>query len=251
MPVPMFAAKGKPAKLNQAAGRQNHVRPGRNARGGNGATRVEAQASPKTVEGLSEDQVVRLAKQGDIFATEHLLTKYRNMVEGKARSYFLIGADHDDIVQEGMIGLFKAIRDFKKNRMLPFRAFAELCISRQIFTAIKAATRQKHIPLNSYVSLHATLFDSESDRTLMDTLDIDSVNPEEMVINQQFSDDLRHHIDNDLSELESAVLRSHLEGKSYQEIAGELRRRVKSVDNALQRAKRKIGRNLRSIVAAA
>lgn len=204
------------------------------------------------VQAMSDEDVVRQAKHGSIQATEHLLTKYRNIVEGKARSYFLMGADHDDIIQEGMIGLFKAIRDFKDDKLLPFRAFAELCISRQIFTAIKAATRQKHIPLNSYVSLHATLFDSESDRTLLDTLaQSETSDPEEVVLTQQFTDDLRRHIRDDLSQLESAVLRSHLEGKSYQEIATELRRRVKSVDNALQRAKRKIGRSLRQILTAA
>lgn len=198
---------------------------------------------------MVDEEVVRYAKDGSIQATEHLLTKYKNIVEGKARSYFLVGADHDDIVQEGMIGLFKAIRDFRDDKLLPFRAFAELCISRQIFTAIKAATRQKHIPLNSYVSLHANLFDADSDRTLLDTLaQGDSSDPEEVVITQQFSDDLRHHIRRDLSELESSVLRSHLEGKSYQEIATDLERRVKSVDNALQRAKRKIGRSLKRIM---
>jgi RNA polymerase sporulation-specific sigma factor len=201
---------------------------------------------------MPDEDVVREAKHGGIDATEYLLTKYKNIVEGKARSYFLMGADHDDIIQEGMIGLFKAIRDFKDDKLLPFRAFAELCISRQIFTAIKAATRQKHIPLNSYVSLHATLFDSESDRTLLDTLaQSETSDPEEVVMTQQFTDDLRRHIRDDLSQLESAVLRSHLEGKSYQEIATELRRRVKSVDNALQRAKRKIGRSLRQIIAPA
>ena len=204
------------------------------------------------VQAVSDEDVVRDAKHGSIVATEYLLTKYRNIVEGKARSYFLMGADHDDIIQEGMIGLFKAIRDFKDDKLLPFRAFAELCISRQIFTAIKAATRQKHIPLNSYVSLHATLYDSESDRTLLDTLaQSETSDPEEVVMTQQFTDDLRRHIRDDLSQLESAVLRSHLEGKSYQEIATDLRRRVKSVDNALQRAKRKIGRSLRQIMAPA
>jgi RNA polymerase sporulation-specific sigma factor len=198
---------------------------------------------------MLDEEVVRYAKDGSVQAQEHLLTKYKNIVEGKARSYFLVGADHDDIVQEGMIGLFKAIRDFRNDKLLPFRAFAELCISRQIFTAIKAATRQKHIPLNQYVSLHATLFDADSDRTLLDTLaQSDTSDPEEVVITQQFSDDLRFHIKRDLSALESAVLRSHLEGKSYQEIAGELERRVKSVDNALQRAKRKIGRSLKKMM---
>lgn len=203
--------------------------------------------------GMMDEEVVRYAKGGSSQATEHLLSKYRGIVEGKARSYFLIGADHDDIVQEGMIGLYKAIRDFRNDKLLPFRAFAELCISRQIFTAIKAATRQKHIPLNSYVSLHASLFDSDSDRTLLDTLaeNNDKADPEQLVITQQFSDDLRHRIRHDLSDLESAVLRGHLEGKSYQEIAQGLRRRVKSVDNALQRAKRKIGKSIRKMMAVA
>lgn len=202
--------------------------------------------------GMGDEEVVRLAKRGCEHATEHLLTKYRNIVEGKARAYFLIGADHEDIVQEGMIGLFKAIRDFRGDKLLPFRAFAELCISRQIFTAIKAATRQKHIPLNSYVSLQANLYDSDSDRTLLDTLaERAMAGPEDLVITQQFSDDLRRHIKNDLSELESAVLKNHLEGKSYQEIAAELDRRVKSIDNALQRAKRKIGKSIRKLMSAA
>jgi len=202
--------------------------------------------------GMLDEEVVRYAKGGSRRATEHLLMKYRGIVEGKARSYFLIGADHEDIVQEGMIGLFKAIRDFRTDKLLPFRAFAELCISRQIFTAIKAATRQKHIPLNSYVSLHASLYDADSDRTLLDTLaESDNADPEQLVITRQFSDDLRFRIRRELSELESAVLRGHLEGKSYQEIAHGLRRRVKSVDNALQRAKRKIGKSIRKMMTAA
>jgi RNA polymerase sporulation-specific sigma factor len=210
------------------------------------------QDAPSSFHGMHDEEVVQYAKGGSPGATEHLLTKYRTIVEGKARSYFLIGADHEDIVQEGMIGLYKAIRDFRNDKLLPFRAFAELCISRQIFTAIKAATRQKHIPLNSYVSLHASLYDSDSDRTLLDTLaESDKADPEQLVITQQFSDDLRYRIKRDLSDLESAVLRGHLEGKSYQEIAGELHRRVKSIDNALQRAKRKIGKSIRKMLAAA
>ena len=210
------------------------------------------QDAPSSFHGMHDEEVVKYAKGGSPGATEHLLTKYRTIVEGKARSYFLIGADHEDIVQEGMIGLYKAIRDFRNDKLLPFRAFAELCISRQIFTAIKAATRQKHIPLNSYVSLHASLYDSDSDRTLLDTLaESDKADPEHLVITQQFSDDLRYRIKRDLSDLESAVLRGHLEGKSYQEIAGELHRRVKSIDNALQRAKRKIGKSIRKMMAAA
>ena len=201
---------------------------------------------------MGDEEIVKFAKAGHAQATEHLLSKYRTIVEGKARCYFLIGQDAEDIIQEGMIGLFKAIRDFRNDKLLPFRAFAELCISRQIFTAIKAATRQKHIPLNQYVSLYTNVFDADSDRTLLDTIaEREVADPEEVIITQEFSDDLRRHIKHDLSELESSVLRSHLEGKSYQEIAGELHRRVKSVDNALQRAKRKIARSLRRMMTAA
>ena len=197
----------------------------------------------------SELALVRAAQAGDQHASGELVRRYRGLIRCKARSYYLAGADREDIIQEGMIGLFKAIRDFRCDRMLPFRAFAELCISRQIFTAIKAATRQKHIPLNSYVSLHTNLFDADSDRTLLDTLaETTTSDPEEVVITQQFSDDLRRRIKRELSTLESAVLRSHLEGKSYQEIACELCRRVKSIDNALQRAKRKIGKSLKSML---
>jgi RNA polymerase sporulation-specific sigma factor len=209
-------------------------------------------SKPAGFQSMGDEEIVRFAKAGHSQATEHLLSKYRAVVEGKARCYFLIGQDAEDIVQEGMIGLFKAIRDFRNDKLLPFRAFAELCISRQIFTAIKAATRQKHIPLNQYVSLYTNVFDADSDRTLLDTIaEQEIADPEEVIITQEFSDDLRRHIRHELSELESAVLKSHLEGKSYQEIAGELRRRVKSVDNALQRAKRKIARSLRRLMAAA
>ena len=129
---------------------------------------------------MADEQVVGLAQQGDSVAVEYLLSKYKNFVRSKARSYFLIGADHEDIVQEGMIGLFKAIRDYQAERLSSFRAFAELCITRQIITAIKTATRQKHVPLNSYVSLNKPIYDEESDRTLMDVIvEGRAQNPEE------------------------------------------------------------------------
>ena len=118
-------------------------------------------------ENMTDEELVRLAQEGDNDALEYLLNKYKNFVRSKARSYFLIGADHEDIVQEGMIGLYKAIRDYRTDKQASFRAFAELCITRQIITAIKTATRQKHIPLNSYVSLNKPIYDEESDRTLM------------------------------------------------------------------------------------
>ncbi len=121
-------------------------------------------------ERFNDEELIEMVHQGNTDALDFLITKYRLLVRAKARSYFLIGADKEDIVQEGMIGLYKAIRDFKGDKLASFRAFAELCITRQIITAIKTATRQKHIPLNSYISLDKPIFDEESDRTLMDVL---------------------------------------------------------------------------------
>ncbi|HAA34877.1 MAG TPA: RNA polymerase sporulation sigma factor SigH, partial [Firmicutes bacterium] len=148
-------------------------------------------------------------------------------------------------IQEGMIGLYKAIRDFKGDKLSSFRAFAELCITRQIITAIKTATRQKHIPLNSYVSLNKPIYDEDSDRTLLDILSGTKVtDPEELMINREEYNDIEFKIGEILSELEWRVLMLYLEGKSYQEIAVELKRHVKSIDNALQRVKRKLERYL-------
>lgn len=192
-----------------------------------------------------DEEVVKLSKSGDEFATEYLINKYKNFVRVKAKSYFLVGADREDIIQEGMIGLYKAIRDFRADKLSSFRAFAELCITRQIITAIKTATRQKHIPLNSYISLNKPIYDEDSDRTMLDILSGTKItDPEEVFISHELSDDLREKIQQNLSELESQVLLSYLEGKSYQEMAKELNRHVKSIDNALQRVKRKIEKTL-------
>ena len=193
------------------------------------------------MESRTDEELALLAQQGDEDALEYLLNKYKNFVRSKARSYFLIGADHEDIVQEGMIGLYKAIRDFKPEKLSSFRAFAELCITRQIITAIKTATRQKHIPLNSYVSLNKPIYDEESDRTLLDVITEGRVaNPEDMLINQEDVGLIEDRIGQMLSSLEREVLSAYLDGKSYQEIALELDRHVKSIDNALQRVKRKL-----------
>ena len=190
---------------------------------------------------VPDEQVVGLAQQGDSVAVEYLLGKYKNFVRSKARSYFLIGADHEDIVQEGMIGLFKAVRDYQAERLSSFRAFAELCITRQIITAIKTATRQKHVPLNSYVSLNKPIYDEESDRTLMDVIvEGRAQNPEELIIGRENLVSIRDRVDKVLSSLEQDVLNAYLDGKSYQEIADKLGRHVKSIDNALQRVKRKL-----------
>lgn len=193
------------------------------------------------MESRTDEELALLAQQGDEEALEYLLNKYKNFVRSKARSYFLIGADHEDIVQEGMIGLYKAIRDFKPEKLSSFRAFAELCITRQIITAIKTATRQKHIPLNSYVSLNKPIYDEESDRTLLDVITEGRVaNPEDMLISQEDVGLIEDRIGQMLSSLEREVLSAYLDGKSYQEIALELDRHVKSIDNALQRVKRKL-----------
>jgi len=168
---------------------------------------------------MTDEEVVHLCQQGDSLAQEYVFNKYKNFVRSKARSYFLIGADHEDIVQEGMIGLYKAIRDYRPDKLSSFRAFAELCITRQIITAIKTATRQKHIPLNSYVSLNKPLYDEESDRTLLDVIiEGRASNPEELIIGQEDLSSIHAKIDEVLSSLEQEVLRSYLDGKSYQEI---------------------------------
>jgi len=194
---------------------------------------------------MDDEKIVELAKDGDTYALEFLINKYKNFVRAKARSYFLIGADREDIIQEGMIGLYKAIRDFRYDRLSSFRAFAELCITRQIITAIKTATRQKHIPLNSYVSLNKPIYDEDSDRTLLDVISGSKItDPEELIISREEFDDIEEKMGEILSSLEWKVLMSYLEGKSYQEIAEDLSRHVKSIDNALQRVKRKLERYL-------
>jgi RNA polymerase sporulation-specific sigma factor len=209
---------------------------------------LEANTEKKFINNLDnvlDEELVLFAHEGDISALEHLINKYKNFVRAKARSYFLIGADREDIVQEGMIGLYKAIRDFRNDKLSSFRAFAELCITRQIITAIKTATRQKHIPLNSYVSLNKPIYDEESDRTLLDILTATKItDPEELIISREELVSIESKIGEILSGLELEVLMSYLQGKSYQEIACDLDRHVKSIDNALQRVKRKLEKYL-------
>ncbi len=210
--------------------------------------RVHLGPSYETVrqyDDMTDEDIVVDARDGQNDALEYLIQKYRNFVRAKARSYFLIGADREDIIQEGMIGLYKAIRDFRSDKLASFRAFAELCITRQIITAIKTATRQKHIPLNSYISLNKPIYEEDSDRTLMDVISTVRVSdPEEMIINREEFGDIEEKMGEILSDLEWKVLMAYLDGRSYQEIAVDLRRHVKSIDNALQRVKRKLERYL-------
>ncbi|MDW0113403.1 RNA polymerase sporulation sigma factor SigH [Sporosarcina saromensis] len=195
--------------------------------------------------GLSDEELIICVQRGSADALDFLITKYQSFVKMKARSYFMMGGDREDIIQEGMIGLYKAIRDFRDDRLSSFKAFAELCITRQIITAIKTATRQKHIPLNTSVSLDKPVYDEESERTLLDVIassDLDD--PQDLMI---FKEDYVHmegEINKVLSGLEKQVLSLYLDGQSYQEISDELNRQVKSVDNALQRIKRKLERHM-------
>lgn len=194
---------------------------------------------------VADEDIVESVREGNSDALDYLIMKYRNFVRAKARSYFLIGADREDIIQEGMIGLYKSIRDYRGDKLASFRAFAELCITRQIITAIKTATRQKHIPLNSYISLDKPIYDEESDRTLLDVICGSAVtDPAELMIHREEFSGLEDKMSEILSELERQVLMLYLDGRSYQEIAQELDRHVKSIDNALQRVKRKLERYL-------
>lgn len=201
---------------------------------------VEQAERSERLELLVDDELLELIQKGDTQALEFLLQKYKSFVLAKARTYFLIGGDREDITQEGMIGLYKAICDYDESKLTSFKAFAELCITRQIITAIKTATRQKHIPLNSYISLNKPIYDDESDRTLIDTIaEYRTSDPQELLLNQEKFGYMKYKLSVLLSDFEQKVLDLYLDGYTYQEISQELDRHVKSIDNALQRIKRK------------
>ena len=192
-----------------------------------------------------DDNMVFKAKVGDEKSINHIIRKYRNFVRAKAKPFFIVGADKEDILQEGMIGLFKAIRDYDEEKTVSFRAFAELCVTRQIITAVKTATRQKHIPLNSYISLNKPVNEEDSDRTLMDTMKNTHINdPEQLTINKEEMQLIIEKTKEMLSDFEIKVLSLYLKGYSYQEISSKLGKHSKSIDNALQRIKRKFEKYL-------
>lgn len=195
---------------------------------------------------MPDEDIIDIARLGHPLALDFLINKYKNFVKAKARTYFLIGGERDDIVQEGMIGLYKAIRDYDKTKLASFRYFAEICITRQIITAIKTATRQKHIPLNSYISLNKPIYEQESDRTLLDLLEgSKDPDPLEVFIVREELDSIEVQMGEILSQLEWKVLSLYVEGKSYQEISQEIKRDVKCIDNALQRVKKKLEKCLK------
>ena len=210
------------------------------------ASRMEKQTGDHEISEFDDHVLVQRVQDGDERALEVLLSRYRNFARSKARSYFLAGSDKEDVVQEGMIGLYKAIRDFDVNQETPFRAFAELCISRQILTAIKTANRNKHQPLNSSISLDAPAYANEqANKSVADNLVAPAItDPAELLISAEEIDGIRNSMRDNLTELEGDVLRLYMDGKSYEEIAGALGNHVKSIDNALQRIKRKLQRHL-------
>jgi RNA polymerase sporulation-specific sigma factor len=208
-----------------------------------------AQTAQKTQRELEDLQLIMRARNGDSSALDFLIRRYTGFVRLKASSYFLAGGDSEDLIQEGLIGLYKAVRDFRADKETSFRSFAELCVTRQIITAIKTATRFKHAPLNTYVSFSHTPAgqDSDSDCTLGDALPGPSVDdPSTCVISTQELQSLVFALGTGLSNLESDALRLYLEGSSYEEMAEELGCDTKTIDNALQRVKRKVVTHQRS-----
>lgn len=196
----------------------------------------------ESLEALMDEEVVMLANSGNGSALEHLIYKYKDFVKIKAHSYYIVGADRDDIVQEGMIGLYKAIRTYNDCKATSFKSFADICITRQMITAIKTATRKKHSPLNSYVSLNKPSYGDKGSTVIESVTSNQATDPMELFIGKESMDSMEQKLNGLLSTLEKEVLLSYVEGRSYEEIAMELNRRVKSIDNALQRVKRKIER---------
>jgi RNA polymerase sporulation-specific sigma factor len=189
---------------------------------------------------MPEEDVIAHAQAGSAWAIEHLLHKYRALVEGKARTYYLVGADHEDVVQEGMIGLFKAIRDFSELGLSAFRSFAELCVTRQIISAVKTATRHKHQVFNTCLSLDAPARGEEEADWRESLVDVTALDPEEVAVARGFCEEILGNAHQVLSDYEAQALAGYLQGLSYQAIGRRMGCKVKQVDNALQRAKHKL-----------
>ncbi len=192
---------------------------------------------------LKDEDLIKLYRDGNLDAEDTLLNRYKNVVKIKARAYFLIGAEGDDIVQEGMIGLYKAIRDFDIEKGITFSAFADVCITRHILTAIRTANRIKHTPLNGYVSIDKPVDEDDFESTLLNVIQLGkSLDPEEIYILDENKRELRELIFRDLSEFEKSVVDLFLDGASYIDIAHSLKTSKKAIDNALQRIKKKLSK---------
>lgn len=195
---------------------------------------------------MTDEEIISAIKEGDEQALAFLLEKYKDLVNGKVSKYFIIGAEREDIIQEGMIGLFKAIQNFDSQKQNTFRTFANVCIERQLITAIKSSNRQKHIPLNSYLSLNTSAYQNEDDSVeLIDTFDSNTVeDPLETIMKKEYFQEVENTIDKTLSKFEKQVLHCFIQGESYGTIAQKLDAPVKSVDNAIQRIRKKAIKNM-------
>ena len=192
---------------------------------------------------FSDEELIEKTRLGDLEAQNYLLEKYRTLVTMKANRFFLIGAESDDMIQEGMIGLFKAMQSFDQEKNNSFKTFANLCIERQLITAIKTSNRQKHIPLNSSFSLNISAFDDNDDTTVMDIIDNKTVeDPLDTITKREYMEFVESRIDKNLSSFEKQVLENYIQGESYVVIAEKLKSPVKSVDNAIQRIRKKSGK---------
>lgn len=195
----------------------------------------------------TDEEIISQIKQGDEKALSYLLEKYKELVNIKVSKYFIIGAEKEDIVQEGMIGLFKAIKSYNKEKQNSFRSFANICIERQLITAIKSSNRQKHMPLNSYLSLNTAAYDNNEDDSveLIDTFDSNTIeDPLETIMKKEYYEQVQNNIEKSLSKFERQVLDRFIKGESYNIIAKRLDSPVKSVDNAIQRIRKKAIKNM-------
>lgn len=196
-------------------------------------------------ENMSDEDLIKKSNSGDKHALEFLLEKYKELVNIKISKYFIIGAEKEDIFQEGMIGLYKAIKDYKDNKQNSFKSFANMCIERQLITAIKTSNRQKHIPLNSYLSLNNSAYDNEEDTELIEIFNSKTVeDPLETITKKEYYESVEDVIDKNLSDFEKQVLNRYLQGESYVEISTKLDTPVKSIDNAIQRIRKKALKNI-------
>lgn len=195
---------------------------------------------------LTDEQIISQIKEGDEQALSFLLEKYKDLVGSKVGKYFIIGAEREDIIQEGMIGLYKAIKNFDGSKQNTFKTFANLCVERQLITAIKSSNRQKHMPLNSYLSLNTSAYDNDEDGTeLIETFEVDTIeDPLETIMKREYFDEIQNTMHKSLSKFEEQVLDRYMQGDSYEVIAKKLETPVKSVDNAIQRIRKKAIKNI-------
>lgn len=201
--------------------------------------------SLKDISDKTDEEIAEVARDGDKDALEYLLDKYKDLVEMKVNKYFIIGAEKEDIIQEGLIGLYKAIKGFDANKESSFRSFANLCIERQLITAIKTSNRQKHMPLNSSISLNATAYDDDSETELLDKLDMQVLeDPLDTITKKEYYKNIETKIDKNLSSFEKQVLTRYARGESYVNIAEKLETPVKSIDNAIQRIRKKASKSI-------